>query len=285
MNPCLRVLRRPVPIGDCSRTRNRAGWRPRSPPSASRGSSRSRSRVADRWREAELRDALEAARIPLADLVSRGMGYFHGGEDVRAFRRACADGRVVPAPSLLLRSAMSEARTMSDPAGNAKLAKASQGGAACGPETPPRRRSSRWPRAPGGFSSGPSGVGRCGPRSRVSVPRPEDRNDIDQRRHEMGSQEREQRRHERREREIDRIEAQIMQRSAAWLPDVDGSRLPPGRESEFTEEIRPVVIVGLPGPWYLAKRIIGVYLVLLAITVVVAIVFALAIASCGILAG
>ena len=44
------------------------------------------------------------------------------------FRRACADRRVVPAPSLLLRSAMAEARTVSDPAGNAKLSKGSQGG-------------------------------------------------------------------------------------------------------------------------------------------------------------
>ena len=42
-------------------------------------------------------------------------------EDVRAFRRACADGRVTPAPSLLQRSAIAEARTISDPAGNAKL--------------------------------------------------------------------------------------------------------------------------------------------------------------------
>jgi len=56
------------------------------------------------------------------------MGYADGGADVRAFRRACADGRVTPASSLLLRSAMAEARTISDPAGNAKLSKGSQGG-------------------------------------------------------------------------------------------------------------------------------------------------------------
>ena len=84
--------------------------------------------VADRWREGELRDALEAARIPPAVFASRGMGFRDGGEDVRVFRRACAAGRVTPAVSLLLRSAMAEARTVSDPAGNAKLAKASQGG-------------------------------------------------------------------------------------------------------------------------------------------------------------
>ena len=84
--------------------------------------------VADRWRESELRDALERARIPLASFVPRGMGSRDGGEDVRAFRRACADGRVTPTPSLLLRSSMAESRTVSDPAGNAKLSKGSQGG-------------------------------------------------------------------------------------------------------------------------------------------------------------
>ena len=84
--------------------------------------------VADRWREAELRDALEGAGVPPAAFTPRGMGFLDGAEDVRGFRRACADGRVVPVPSLLLRSAMAEARTVSDPAGNAKLSKGSQGG-------------------------------------------------------------------------------------------------------------------------------------------------------------
>ena len=37
------------------------------------------------------------------------MGYRDGAEDVRQFRRACAEGKVAPSPSLLLRSAMSEA--------------------------------------------------------------------------------------------------------------------------------------------------------------------------------
>ena len=101
----------------------------------------------------------------------------------------------------------------------------------------------------------------------------------------MSRREREQRRRERREREIDRIEAQILQRRAVWEPDMDTSRVPPATEMDFVEEVQPVVIVGLPGPWYLAKRIIGVYLVLLAITVGVAIVFAAAIASCGVLSG
>ena len=56
------------------------------------------------------------------------MGFKDGAEDVRAFRRACAEGKVTPAPSLLLRASMAEARTVSDPAGNAKLSKGSEGG-------------------------------------------------------------------------------------------------------------------------------------------------------------
>ena len=84
--------------------------------------------VADRWREPELRDALERAGIPMAAFDARGMGYQDGAADVRAFRRACAEGKVTPSPSLLLRSAMAEARTVSDPAGNAKLSKGTEGG-------------------------------------------------------------------------------------------------------------------------------------------------------------
>ena len=84
--------------------------------------------VADRWREAELRDALDKAGVPPAAVASRGMGFQDGAADVREFRRAVLEGRVVAAPSLLLRSAMAEARTVSDPAGNAKLAKHNQGG-------------------------------------------------------------------------------------------------------------------------------------------------------------
>ena len=84
--------------------------------------------VADRWREAELRDALQAAGVPPAALELRGQGFKDGASDVRGFRRACAEGKVTPARSLLLRAAMGEARTVSDPAGNAKLAKKAEGG-------------------------------------------------------------------------------------------------------------------------------------------------------------
>ena len=84
--------------------------------------------AADRWREAELRDALQAAGVPIAALELRGMGFKDGAADVQEFRRACLEGKVTPEQSLLLRSAMSEARTVSDPAGNAKLAKGSENG-------------------------------------------------------------------------------------------------------------------------------------------------------------
>ena len=84
--------------------------------------------AADRWREAELRDALDKAGVPPAALVTRGQGFKDGAEDVRDFRRACLEGKVTAAPSLLLRYAISEARVVMDPSANAKLAKSSEGG-------------------------------------------------------------------------------------------------------------------------------------------------------------
>ena len=84
--------------------------------------------ASDRWREAELRDVLKGVGIGAGRLDLRGMGFKDGGEDVRHFTRACLEGRVTPVPSLLLTAAMSEARTLIDPAGNAKLAKGSEGG-------------------------------------------------------------------------------------------------------------------------------------------------------------
>ena len=84
--------------------------------------------VCDRWRVAELRQALEGAGFPLADLVERGMGFRDGGADVRDFRAAVLGDKVRPSRSLLLRSALAEARVTSDAAGNAKLSKGAQGG-------------------------------------------------------------------------------------------------------------------------------------------------------------
>ena len=84
--------------------------------------------AADRWREGELRDALQGAGIPAAALSLRGQGYKDGAEDVRMFRRALLERRARPVESLLLRAAMAEARVVTDPAGNSKLSKGTQGG-------------------------------------------------------------------------------------------------------------------------------------------------------------
>ena len=83
--------------------------------------------LADRWREGELLDALTALNLP-APFVARGQGFKDGAEDVRDFRRGILTGEVRPVRSLLLRSAMREAVTVADPAGNEKLAKSTQGG-------------------------------------------------------------------------------------------------------------------------------------------------------------
>ncbi|MDE0139352.1 MAG: terminase large subunit [bacterium] len=80
--------------------------------------------VADRWRRVQLLEALEDAKVPRAEVVTRGMGFKDGGEDVSRFVRACADGQVVPSRSLLMRSALSVARTQTDAAGNRKMTKA-----------------------------------------------------------------------------------------------------------------------------------------------------------------
>lgn len=84
--------------------------------------------VCDRWRESELRDALEKAGFPLTALEVRGQGFRDGGEDVRLFREACLADAVRPARSLLMTAAMSEARVQTDSAGNSKLSKSTQGG-------------------------------------------------------------------------------------------------------------------------------------------------------------
>ena len=83
--------------------------------------------VADRYRETDLRQALDRAGFPQAAFTVRGMGFRDGAEDVRLFRRACLEGKVAPGRSLLLRAALAEARTVADPAGNEKLAKGVEG--------------------------------------------------------------------------------------------------------------------------------------------------------------
>ena len=55
--------------------------------------------IADRYREKDLRAALDAAKFPQAILTTRGQGFKDGSEDVRLFRRAVLDDKVRPGPS------------------------------------------------------------------------------------------------------------------------------------------------------------------------------------------
>lgn len=77
----------------------------------------------DRYKQSELAEALDRAGIR-APLCWRGQGFRDGGEDCERFRRAVFDGKVKARPSLLLRSAFSDAVCLRDPANNLKLAKA-----------------------------------------------------------------------------------------------------------------------------------------------------------------
>ena len=53
----------------------------------------------DRWRQGELLEALKLADFPLTSVSWRGMGFQDGGEDVRSFQRAVAEGDVKPETS------------------------------------------------------------------------------------------------------------------------------------------------------------------------------------------
>ena len=86
--------------------------------------------VCDRWRLAELRDTLEALGGAWAavDVLTRGQGFRDGNDDVRRFRAAVALGRVHPARQfLLLEAGIADAVVVSDPSGNVKLAKGTEG--------------------------------------------------------------------------------------------------------------------------------------------------------------
>lgn len=80
--------------------------------------------VGDRFRHAEFTEAMDKAGLGRVPFIYRGFGWKDGSEDIERFRRALFDGEIKGAPSLLLRSAMSDAIVLNDPAGNAKLAKA-----------------------------------------------------------------------------------------------------------------------------------------------------------------
>lgn len=79
--------------------------------------------VGDRFRHAEFVEAMQGAGLSRVPFIWRGFGWKDGSEDIERFRRAVFDGQVQTRPSLLLRSAMADAITLVDPAGNHKLAK------------------------------------------------------------------------------------------------------------------------------------------------------------------
>ena len=83
--------------------------------------------VADYHQRRELAEALERADFPAAALVTTGMGWVDGPGRIRDFRRAVQGGRVWALPRLLIRSALGNARTVSDSMGSEKIVK---GGAA-----------------------------------------------------------------------------------------------------------------------------------------------------------
>ena len=62
--------------------------------------------VTDRWRLGELEDAVSELATG-APIITRGMGFKDGTEDVRRFRTAVLDGKLAPVKSVLLRSAIS----------------------------------------------------------------------------------------------------------------------------------------------------------------------------------
>ena len=84
--------------------------------------------AADRWKAADLLDAMSKSGLRGVPVDWRGQGYRDGGEDVRHFRRACLERRVRPVKNVFLASAVGAARTVTDTAANSKLAKGSEGG-------------------------------------------------------------------------------------------------------------------------------------------------------------
>ena len=84
--------------------------------------------VCDRYRINELKTVLMKLKLGNIPIIFRGMGWKDGAEDVRSFRRAALEGKLAFPQSTLIRSSFAEARTLSDPAGNEKLAKRSEAG-------------------------------------------------------------------------------------------------------------------------------------------------------------
>jgi len=79
--------------------------------------------IADRYKQAELGEALERAYIR-SPMIWRSTVWKDSNEDCERFRRACFEGHVKTSPSLLLRSAFADAVVTRDDMNNLKLTKA-----------------------------------------------------------------------------------------------------------------------------------------------------------------
>ena len=84
--------------------------------------------IADYHQERELRTALERAQFPAAALATTGMGWRDSPSRIRDFRRAVGSGKVWVRARLLIRSAFSNARTISDSMGAEKIIKGGASG-------------------------------------------------------------------------------------------------------------------------------------------------------------
>ena len=89
--------------------------------------------VCDTWKQAKLKEILGNSEFPPTPIEVRRHGFLDGSSDIREFLDAALSGHLFPFPSLILRSAIAEARTVIDAAGNSKLTKSGHG----------RRRSAR----------------------------------------------------------------------------------------------------------------------------------------------
>lgn len=78
--------------------------------------------VCDRFRQAELLEALGKTSLRIVP-TWRGQGWASSGPDTELFRQWVFDARIRCKPSLLMRSALSEAVVQIDPTGAAKIAK------------------------------------------------------------------------------------------------------------------------------------------------------------------
>ena len=84
--------------------------------------------VCDFHRLSELKQALEDNGIPPSLVVTRRMGWGDGAEDCSRFQRAVLERRLRTPVSLVARSAIAGARTVTDKIDNTKLAKGTEAG-------------------------------------------------------------------------------------------------------------------------------------------------------------